>query len=171
MSVIDTATNTVTDHIPVGIASYAVAANPDSPYVYVTGGYVADDPVTFHPTMSVIDTDPDHATTFNKVIGAVEIPVDVLDIQYGGIAVSTDGSLAYLTHHNGGTMSVIDITDAAHPTVIGNPIPVGLGPFLVAAQGNHIYVTKRKSAQHPHPHLHLPDRALNRAPGPWRRTE
>ena len=80
MSVIDTATNTVTATITVGAGPVGVAVSPDGTRAYVTN--LGDD------TVSVIDT----AT--NTVTATIPVGDDPV-----GVAVSPDGTRAYVTNY------------------------------------------------------------------------
>src|SRR6266849_4178391 len=106
VSVIDTATNTVSATIPIG-ASLGVAVTPDGSKVYVAN--LASN------TVSVIDT----AT--NTIIARTGDP-----LQGGsfGVAVSPDGSKVYVANGVSNTVSVIDTAANA----VGPTIPVGNGP-------------------------------------------
>src|SRR6516225_2705036 len=73
VSVIDTATNTVTATIPVSPPPFGVAVAPDGSRVYVA--------ISTTGTLSVIDTTTNAVTT--------TIPVGT---QVGGVAVTPDGS-------------------------------------------------------------------------------
>jgi len=83
VSVIDTATNTVTGSITVGSNPFGVSVSRDGSKVYVTAG----------PGVSVID-----AAT-NSVIGS---PIIVGN--NSGVAVTPDGSKVYVTQNNSNTV-------------------------------------------------------------------
>jgi PGF-pre-PGF domain-containing protein len=121
VSVIDTATNTVTAWVDVGSGPIGVAVSPDGSKVYVTN--------SGDGTVSVIN-----AAT-NTVIGT---PVTVGN-NPRGVAVSPDGSKVYVTNLNDNTVSVIN---AATNTIIGTPVTVGTGPFgvVVSPDGSKVYV-------------------------------
>src|SRR5215470_13460234 len=87
VSVIDTATNTVSATIPIGPSPLGVAVSPDGSKVYVANG----------PDISVLDT----AT--NTVSATIPIGPSPL-----GVAVSPDGSKVYTTNELDSTVSVID---------------------------------------------------------------
>ncbi|MGW6413079.1 YVTN family beta-propeller repeat protein [Streptomyces vinaceus] len=114
VSVIDTATDTVTATIPVGDGPFGVAVNVDGTRAYVTNSL--DD------TVSVID-----AAT-NTV--SATIPVGT-----GPQAVAVRGSRAYTANAASDDMSVIDTVTN---TVIAT-IPVGDAPQGVAVSGTHAY--------------------------------
>ncbi|MCA1005666.1 beta-propeller fold lactonase family protein [Rhodococcus hoagii] len=61
-----------------------------------------------------------------------------------GVAITPDGTRAYITNAAGNTVSVID---TATTTVIGDPIPVGTEPSRVAItpDGSRAYVTNQSS--------------------------
>ncbi|MGA5821110.1 Ig-like domain repeat protein [Kitasatospora sp. NPDC094028] len=120
VSLIETATNTVTTTIPVGTAPFDVAITPDGLHAYVTnnGGN----------TVSVIET----AT--NTI--AATIPVGTAPTC---VAITPDGLHAYVTNNSDNTVSVIETAT----NTIAATIPVGAGPFDVAItpDGLHEYVT------------------------------
>ncbi|MDW5550158.1 glutaminyl-peptide cyclotransferase [Methanosarcina sp.] len=129
VSVIDTATNTVTAMVKVGDSPYGVAVNPNGKRVYVTN--CGNDTVPGN-TVSVIDT----AT--NMVIATVKVGNNPL-----GVAVSPDGTRAYVANDDDGTVSVID---TATNTVTAT-VHIGYGIFGVAVSpdGTRIYVTNWNS--------------------------
>ena len=121
VSVIDTATNTVTATIPVGSSTFGVAVTPDGRQVYVTNGLVDG-------VVSVIDT----AT--NTVTRSIAFP----DISASGVAVTPDGTKAYITNGNGSSVSVIE---TATGTVIKRIfVRQGPGGVAVAPDGSKVYV-------------------------------
>ena len=61
----------------------------------------------------------------NAVVGSA-IPVGSEPV---GIAITPDGTKAYVTNQNANTVSVID---TATNTVVGSAIPVGSAPFGIA---------------------------------------
>ena len=118
VSVINTATNTVTGTIPVGDGPVGVAF---SPVTGATRAYVAN----YHAnTVSVINT----AT--NTVINTVNVGTHPV-----GLAVSPGtGTRAYVTNRVANTVSVIN-TEPGTPgynTAIRDPIRVGRDPMMVA---------------------------------------
>jgi YVTN family beta-propeller protein len=126
VSVIDTATNTVTATIAVGGTDTGVAVSPDGSKVYI-GSFDTN-------TVSVI------ATATNRVIATIAVPSPL------GVAVSPDGGKVYVANFDASSVSVI-----ATPTntVIGSPIPVGAGSFpygvAVSPDGSRVYVTNDTS--------------------------
>jgi len=126
VSVIDTATNTVSATIPIG-ASLGVAVTPDGSKVYVAN--LASN------TVSVIDT----AT--NTIIARTGDP-----LQGGsfGVAVSPDGSKVYVANGFGNTVSVID---TATNTVIATIFVRGFTSIGVAVtpDGSKVYVANLAS--------------------------
>jgi YVTN family beta-propeller protein len=122
VSVIDTATNTVTGSpIPVGRQPFGVAVTPDGSKVYVAND--ADG------TVSVIVTTTNTVTPISVGIGPV------------GVAATPDGSKVYVANSGSHTVSVIS---TATNTVTGSPIPVGGSPFGVAVtpDGSKVYVAE-----------------------------
>jgi YVTN family beta-propeller protein len=124
VSVIDTATNTVTATIPVGAEPRGPAVSPDGSTVYITN--------TVDGTVSVIDT----AT--NTVIAT--IPVGSLPL---GVAVTPDGSKVYVANLRSGTVSVI----AAATNTVTATIPVGAEPngVVLSPDGSTVYVANLRS--------------------------
>jgi YVTN family beta-propeller protein/VCBS repeat-containing protein len=147
VSVIDTATRTVIDTDPatpvvdaisVGNHPEGVAFSPDGTLAYVVNW--SDDTVSVidTATRTVVDTNPATPAIDSILVGSGP----------SGVAVSPDGSLAYVTTSTSGTVSVIDTatrtvidTDPATPGV--NPIPVGRGPdkVVVSPDGSFAYVS------------------------------
>src|SRR6516162_3609299 len=128
VSVIATASNTVTATIAVGSVPLGVAASPDGSTVYVTN--FQDN------TVSVI------ATASNKVLAVIPVGSSTPPPEGGGpngVAVSPDGSTVYVANFIDGTVSVIA---TARDTVTAT-IPVGSGPLGVAVtpDGSRVYVT------------------------------
>jgi len=112
VSVIDTATNTVIDTIPVGNGPWGVAVHPTGTHAYVTNFWEG--------TVSVIDT------TINTVIATVPVGANPY-----GVAVTPSGTRVYVANHSSDHVSVID---TATNTVI-DTVPVGDGPVSI---GNFI---------------------------------
>ena len=128
MSVIDTATNTVTGTISsgIGIAPRGVVVTPDGSKVYITNAGSA--------SVSVIDTATNTVTA--------TIPVGFAP---NGVAVSPHGRRIYVVSDLlPGAVWVIDTT---MDTVIAT-IPVGDGPFGVAVtpDGSKIFVANEFSS-------------------------
>jgi YVTN family beta-propeller protein len=102
VSVIDTATNTVTATIPVGSTPEVVAVSPDGARVYVTNYWdgvteVNGKIVSWGPgTVSEIDTATNTVTT-TMTVGRLP----------RGVAVSPDSTRAYVTNTADNTVSVI----------------------------------------------------------------
>jgi YVTN family beta-propeller protein len=108
VSVIATASNTVTATIPVGVQPFGVAVTPDGSKVYVAN--------IGSGSVSVI------ATASNTVTATINDPVGAP----AGVAVTPDGSKVYVANDDGSlTVSVIA---TATNTLIGSPIPVGGSP-------------------------------------------
>jgi len=125
VSVIDTATNTVTGlPIPVGILPRGVAVTPDGGKVYVAN--------TGSNTVSVIDT----AT--NSVVGTIPVGNGPT-----GVAVTPDSSKVYVTNPGTNTVSVI----ATATNTVVSTIPVGncVG-VAVTPDGSKVYVANEVSA-------------------------
>jgi YVTN family beta-propeller protein len=129
VSVIDTASNTVTATIPVPGAG-RVAISPDGRYAYVTACPNSCNNV--QGDVSVIDTATNTVTA-------------ILTVGSGpfGVAISPDGRYAYVTDRNSEAVSVID---TASRTVTAT-VPVGVFPTSVAVSpdGREVYVTNATS--------------------------
>jgi YVTN family beta-propeller protein len=125
ISVIDTATNTVTANISVGMYPYGVAVTPDGTKVYVTN--------IISNNISVIDTATNTvATSINASAGDA----------FFGVAVNSEGNKAYVTSGN-----KVDVIDTATNTIITNvtvwtglsmPNPEGI---VVNPNGTSVYLT------------------------------
>ena len=128
VSVIDTATNTVTTTIPVGRFPLGVAVNAAGTRAYV-GNYEDQ-------SISVIDT------STNTVVDTVSVSPN--DVQ--GIAVSADGTRVYAV---GGETGMVSVIDTATDTVIAT-IAVGRAPRSVAVNpaGTRVYVGNSTDNDH-----------------------
>ncbi len=137
VDVIDTETNRVIRAIEMAGFPRGVAITPDGTRAYVTHHM-------FFPgsrsagSVSVIDTDPG-STDFNKVVSTVEvgrIPDDV--------AITPDGSRAYVTNLYDGTVGVID-TDPGSTDFNKVVSTVKVGGYLygvaITPDGTRAYVT------------------------------
>jgi YVTN family beta-propeller protein len=122
VSVIDTASNTVTATIPVGTYPRDVEVAPDGHHAYVSNS----------SNVSVIDT-------AGNVVTAT-IPVGAGS---RGIALDPGGHHAYVTNINSDNVSVIDLAS----NIVTATIPVGAGPRGIALDlgGRHAYVTNTGS--------------------------
>jgi len=124
VSVIDTATNTVTSTVSVGLGSYGVGVNPDGTKVYVANSGSG--------TVSVIDM----AT--NKVIATLKVKIGV-----NGVAVTPDGKKVYVTNSASNDVSVID---TATNKVTGTfKVGKGASGIAVAPNGKKAYVVNSQS--------------------------
>jgi YVTN family beta-propeller protein len=104
--VIDTATNTVTATVNVGVGPYGVAVNPDGTKVYVAN--------LMSNNVSVIDT----AT--NTVTATVNVGVG----RPYGVAVNPAGTKVYVANYYFNNVSVIDtLTPTPTSTSIQIPTP------------------------------------------------
>jgi YVTN family beta-propeller protein len=106
VSVVDTATNTVTATIPVGSFPLGVTVTPDGSTVYVANEL---------DNVSVIDTATNTVTT--------TIPAGFTPFR---VAVTPDGSTVYVTDAGAGA-DTVSVIDTATNTVIAT-IPVGRQP-------------------------------------------
>jgi YVTN family beta-propeller protein len=110
VSVIDTATNSVAAIVAVGGATWAVAITPDGAHAYVTNVNGVNSVVL------VIDTATN--TVVATVTGAGFNPV--------GVAITLDGTLAYVTSGAGNQVSVIDTATNTVLTTLSMNSPVGV---------------------------------------------
>jgi YVTN family beta-propeller protein len=124
VSVIATATNTVTATIPVGAEPRGAAVSPDGSTVYITN--------TVDGTVSVVNT----AT--NTVIATISVGSLPL-----GVAVTPDGSTVYIANFGGDNVSVI----AAATNTVTATIPVGGEPngVVLSPDGSTVYVANLRS--------------------------
>jgi YVTN family beta-propeller protein len=125
LSVISTTTNAIVGTIPVCQTPEEVALNPTGTRAYVACG-------TFGTpgTVDVIDT------AASSVIGTISAGLGGFS---RGIAVSPDGSRAYVTSIDSGTVGVIDTTsNSVVGTVSGLSFPTGV---IFSPDGTHAYVT------------------------------
>ncbi|HEY6352528.1 MAG TPA: YncE family protein [Candidatus Angelobacter sp.] len=169
VSVIDTATNTVTATIPVGHSPQGVAVAPDSAHAYVTNfsdgtvsvidtatnTVVATVPLAapgnpsepFLPAITpdgkslyVPDASANGVVVVNTATNTVNTTIPVGGSPYQ-VAIAPDGAHAYVARTGDGNVSVID---TATNTVVGSPIHVSAGggevfTVAVAPDGAHIY--------------------------------
>jgi YVTN family beta-propeller protein len=121
VSVIDTASNTVTSTIPVGTYPLGVAVTPDGAKAYITNNGSG--------TVSAI------ATATNTIVATIPVGQNPY-----GIAITPDGAKAYVANYSSNTVSVID---TATNTVIATIPSVVTAPLLVAItpDGAKVYVT------------------------------
>jgi large repetitive protein len=130
VSVIDTATKTVTATIAVGANPQAVAFSPDGSTAYVTN--FADN------TVSVIDT---ATNTVTKTI-----PVDAGP---STLAVSSDGAHVYVVNYTGDTISAIDTASGTVTSTIGAqgyPAGIVISPdnatlYVANYENDRVFVT------------------------------
>jgi YVTN family beta-propeller protein len=119
VSVIDTASNTVTATVQVGNFPNGVAVTPDGAHVYVAN--------VFDNTVSVIDT-ATNAVTATVAVGMFPF----------GVAVTPDGTQVYVANQGDGTVSVIETAS----NIVTATVTVGLSPegIAVTPDGAHVYV-------------------------------
>lgn len=134
VSVINTATNTITAKIRVGKRPRGIAISPDGALVYVTNFKSG--------TVSVV------STATNTVIGKIKVGK-----KPQGVAFTPDGTKAYVVNSGSNTVSVIHVAfQFGTPILVGadlnglngpNEIPVGQEPQAIAItpDGLHAYVT------------------------------
>ncbi|MFD3422577.1 IPT/TIG domain-containing protein [Streptomyces decoyicus] len=162
VSVIDTATDTVSSTIPTGAGPSFVAISPDGTRGYVTvsddglvsvidtatNAIIANIPVASGPAMAAITPDGTRLYVTQQAGNTVSVIDTATDTVTGtitvgggptGIVITPDGTRAYVACLFAGAVSVIDTaTDTVAAT-----IPVGGVPILlaVAPDGAEVYVT------------------------------
>jgi YVTN family beta-propeller protein len=128
VSVIDTATNTVTATVPAGNTPYEISASPEGKKVYAANWRKG--------TVSVIDTSE------NNVTATVDTGASP-----GGVAVSPDGTAVYVTNVVNNTVSVIDTSaNSVTATVNVGNYPAGIA---ISPDGTRVYVTNTGSIEAP----------------------
>ncbi len=151
LSVLSTATNTVTGTIAVGNGPLGVAIAPDGTKVYVVNGFdnsvsvvktatrkiEARIPVGPEPQAIALTTDGKKAYVTNFAGNSVTVldlaankPLTAVLVGKGpdGIAVSPDNTKVYVANYNGDSVSILDSTSNA----VTGTIPLGLRPSKVA---------------------------------------
>ena len=122
VSVIDDATQTVVDTIPVGDRPWGMAVSPDGSRVYVSN--------RVSNSLSVIET------AGNTVIATVPVGLNPY-----GVAVSPDGSEVYVANYSENSLSVIDTaTNTVAATIVGINDPSFLD---FTPDGSRVLVTNR----------------------------
>ena len=112
VSVIDTATNTVTARVEVGQFPHGVAVAPDGKKVYVANSNSSN--------VSVIDTATNKVTA---TVGVGQFPY--------GVAVTPDGTKIYVANFGSNNISVIDIaTNKVTATVDVGSFHIAFGKFI-----------------------------------------
>ena len=121
VSVIDTATHTVTATIAVGSAPSSIAMSPDGSRAYVTNNSAG--------TVSVI------STATNAVLATVKVGAKPV-----GVTVSADGARVWVANSGSGTITKINTTT----NLVTTTVTVGGAPQAVAlsADGKYAYVAK-----------------------------
>src|SRR5215471_17735501 len=136
VSVIDTTTAppSVLATVPGLNGPYGIAVHPNGMLAYVVN--------TSGSTVSVIDTDST-SPTFNTVVATVSLTGST-GSPWPGLAISPDGTRAYVAVSGSNTVAVID-ADSASPTfnTVVTSITVGNLPRGIAfsSDGNRAYVT------------------------------
>ena len=124
VSVINTATNTVTKTLTVGANPYAVTLTPNGAFAYITNGNSG--------SVSIINT------SSNTVTGTIGVGTNPY-----GIATSPDGTKVYVTNNGSNTVSVIN---TATNTVTAT-VAVGANPYgvVVSPDASRAYVVNGTS--------------------------
>jgi YVTN family beta-propeller protein len=125
VSVIATASNTVTATINVGLAPFGMAMTTDGSTVYVAN--------SGDGTVSAI------STANNMVANTYNVGVDPT-----GIAVTPDGSKVYVANSGNGSGNTVSVIVQG---VVGSPITVGTAPqgLAVTPDGGKVYVANNQS--------------------------
>ncbi|MGD0711553.1 MAG: PKD domain-containing protein, partial [Bacteroidales bacterium] len=124
VSVINTATNAVTDAITVSNMPIGISVSPDGSKVYVTlAGY------------------PGKVDVINTATNTVTATIIVINPQ--GVTVSPDGSKVYVTNDSTNTVTVINTaTDTVMATISVGNTPEGIS---VSPDGSKVYVANTNS--------------------------
>jgi len=133
LTVVDTATDLAGQTIAIGGQPSSMAFTPNGLFAYVS---TITGAAQHHDTVSVIDTDPTSPQS-HTVVTTLDV-----DKTAEGIAISPDGSRAYLAGGHSHAVSVIDTTNPLAPSVVGT-IDFGSGePASVAfaPDGTFAYV-------------------------------
>jgi YVTN family beta-propeller protein len=138
VGVIDTATNQVGE--PITIASHTdslpdgLALSPDGSRLYVTYGY--------RPGTSI---GPGEVAVIDTATRAVGTPIEVGD-EPAGIAVTPDGTKAFVADYGSGQVTEIEGLDGGSPHA-DPPVDVGGTPegVAISADGSKVYVTNGNS--------------------------
>jgi YVTN family beta-propeller protein len=121
VSVIDTATNTVTATIPVGKQPSGIALSPDGSRVYVMN--------TGENTISVVDTAANKVASTIVLGGRPRLGPELM-------AITPDGKDLYVTLERG---SVLVIDTATNSTIAAIPVPTA-GAVAISPNGSRAYV-------------------------------
>ncbi|MEU5010854.1 IPT/TIG domain-containing protein [Streptomyces sp. NPDC021749] len=166
VSVIDTATNTVTDTIATGAGPTDMAIGPDGTRAYVTvfddglvsvfhlpsNTLVTDIPVGAGATMAAITPDGTRVyvtrqttdtvsvidTATNTVTGTITVGAGAT-----GVAITPDGSRAYVASFSGSVSAIDTATNTVVATIIAGDVPILL---TVSSDGTRLYVTNAGSS-------------------------
>jgi YVTN family beta-propeller protein len=169
VSVIDTATNTITTTVKVGDRPFGVAVNPAGTKLYVTNPYgsnivsvidvaksavIARVPVGGNSPHGVAVTpdgkkvyvancESNNVSVIDTTTNTVTTTVNVGSYPIG-VTVTPDGTKIYVTNYNNNSVSLIDTTS----NKVTATIPVGNNPYGIATnqQGTKVYVTNYNSS-------------------------
>jgi len=171
VSVISTATNTVTATLPVGVNSYGLAITPNGQYAYVTNaGYhpmidgsvsvistatntlITTIPVGNYPNNVGITPNGQYAYVTNGVNNSVSVistATNTLTAMVNGlsnsadVAIAPNGASAYVTNEGSNSVSVISTST----NTVTATLPVGNTPSSVdvTPNGQYAYVTNSGS--------------------------
>jgi len=149
VSIVDTDTNTVTATVPAGNHPAGVAVNPEGTRVYVANFYLDTYENTlstlFDPKLILVKGTDEHVETGEGTVSVIDtatntliatVPVESSPV---GVAITPDGTKAYVANRGSDIVSVID-TSTNTVTAMVN---VGSGPtgVTVTPDGAKVYVT------------------------------
>jgi len=149
ISVIDTATNTVTATVPAGYEPSGVAVTPSGTKVYVANFYLENSENTLSPSVDAksesskvttehVETNRGTISVIDTATNKVTATVPVGSYPFG-VAVNPTETKVYVTNRGSSTVSVIDTaTNTVTATI---PIETGANGIAVSPDGKKVYVT------------------------------
>ena len=149
VSIIDTDTNTVTATVPAGNHPAGVAVNPEGTRVYVANFYLDNYENTLstliNPKLMLVKGTDEHVETGEGTVSVIDaatntliatVPVESSPV---GVAITPDGTKAYVANRGSDIVSVIDTATNTVTAMVN----VGSGPtgVVVTPDGKKAYVT------------------------------